>query len=239
MPVGKDAAVTLGWCDNGHVDGKFAEGLMAAVLSGAENGTPICESIRVHGNQIGRQRQGLFDHWADKSRSEWLLWVDSDVMLNLAALKKLWAAADADRRPVVSGVYFISKGEEAGLLRPYPSLFEDVSEFELRYLHPLPEDQVLRADVAGFGFVLMHRSVVPVLRAAHPGKSLFAETGDGVDDHFMGEDVVFFRRLKAAGVPLHAHTGAVVKHVKRFGLDRAYYELYWSHPSTATAPRPV
>jgi len=114
MPVEKDAAVTLGWCDNGHVDGKFAEKLMAAVLSGAENGTPLCESIRVHGNQIGRQRQ-------------------------------------------------------------------------------------------------------------------------------MGEDVVFFRRLKAAGVPLHAHTGAVVKHVKRFGLDRdrAYYELYWSHPSTATAPRPV
>jgi hypothetical protein len=55
------------------------------------------------------------------------------------------------------------------------------------------------------------------------------KTGDGNDDHFIGEDIIFFRRMKDAGVPLHAHTGAVVKHIKRFSLDYDYYALYWAH----------
>jgi hypothetical protein len=35
--------------------------------------------------------------------------------------------------------------------------------------------------------------------------------------------------MKTAGVPLHAHTGAIVKHIKRFSLDYDYYALYWAH----------
>jgi hypothetical protein len=45
----------------------------------------------------------------------------------------------------------------------------------------------------------------------------------------VGEDIIFFRKMKEAGVPLHAHTGAVVKHMKRFSLDFDYYALYWAH----------
>jgi hypothetical protein len=29
-------------------------------------------------------------------------------------------------------------------------------------------------------------------------------------------------------VPVHAHTGARVKHMKRFALDENYYHNYWS-----------
>lgn len=225
--IEKHETVTVGWCDNGLTDGKFTEGLVLALLDGAANGTPLHSSVRVQGNQIGRQRQALFDHWAEVARTDWLLWVDSDVVLDLQALRKLWLAADAAARPVLTGVYFISKSQEGQLLRPYPSLFEHVSEHELRFLHPLPEDEVRRVDAAGFGFLLMHCSIVPRLRAAHPGRGLFTETADGLDEHFLGEDVVFFRRLQAAGIPLHAHTGAVVKHMKRFGLGSEYYRLYW------------
>jgi hypothetical protein len=28
-------------------------------------------------------------------------------------------------------------------------------------------------------------------------------------------------------IPLHAHTGALVRHMKRFSLDADYYGLYW------------
>ena len=30
------------------------------------------------------------------------------------------------------------------------------------------------------------------------------------------------------GVPLHVHTGALVKHMKRFSLDYDYYAMYWT-----------
>jgi hypothetical protein len=227
--IGKNDTVALGWCDNGTTDGKFTEGLTTAILAGPQNGMIINTSLRVQGNQIGRQRQVLFDHWADKIKTDWLLWVDSDIVLNLDAMKLLWQTADKINRPVVSGVYFISKENEGTLMRPFPVLFDNVNEFQIKYHHPLPENQVLKVDCAGFGFVLMHKSIVPKMREAHPGKGMFMETGDGQDDHFIGEDIIFFRRMEKAGIPLHAHTGALVKHIKRFSLDYDYYALYWAN----------
>lgn len=227
--IQRNETVAIGWCDNGTTDGKFTEGLMTAVISGGANGMPITTSLRVQGNQIGRQRQVLFDHWADKLRTDWLLWVDSDIVLNLDAMSKLWKSVDKINRPVVSGVYFISKENEGSLMRPYPCLFDDVDKYKIAYKHPLPPNQIIKIDNAGFGFVLMHKSIIPKLREANPGKGMFMETGDGDDDHFVGEDIIFFRRMKAAGIPLHAHTGALVKHMKRFSLDVDYYSLYWSH----------
>ena len=226
--IGKTDTVAIGWCDNGTTDGKFTEGLATALVAGPGNGMMIDTTIRVQGNQIGRQREVLFNHWADKNKTDWLLWVDSDIVLNLESMKKLWQAADKINRPVVSGVYFISKENEGTLMRPFPVLFNDISEYQIQYVHPLPDNQVIKIDNAGFGFVLMHRSIISKLRETHPGKGMFTETGDGVDDHFIGEDIIFFRRMKAAGIPLHAHTGALVKHMKRFSLDYDYYSMYWT-----------
>ena len=227
--IGKTDTVSIGWCDNGTTDGKFTEGLATVLLQGPANKMPIHSTLRVAGNQIGRQRQVLFDHWADKIKSDWLLWVDSDIVLDLEQIQKLWKTADKVTKPVVSGVYFISKEPEGTLMRPFPVLFDDVDDYQVRYHHPLPVDQVIRCDSAGFGFVLMHKSIVPKMRETHPNKSMFMETGDGQDDHFVGEDIIFFRRMKAAGIPLHAHTGAIVKHMKRFSLDYDYYAMYWTN----------
>jgi len=221
--------VSIGWCDNGTTDGKFTEGLMTAALAGPNNGTPIASSIRVQGNQIGRQRQVLFDYWADNLKTDWLLWVDSDIVLTIDVLQKLWKTADKVNRPVVSGVYFISKDNEGSLMKPYPVLFNDVSEYQIQYLHPLPDNEVVKCDAAGFGLVIMHKSIVAKMRQAHPNQSMFLETaGSAKDDQFIGEDIIFFRKMKAAGIPLYAHTGALVKHIKRFSLDFDYYALYWT-----------
>ena len=228
--IQKQETVAIGWCDNGLTDGKFTEGLMTAVIAGPNNGMPIHTSLRVQGNQIGRQRQVLFNHWADQVKTDWLLWVDSDIVLTLDAMAKLWKTADKIMRPVVSGVYFISKENEGTLMRPFPALFNNVSEFQIQYVHPLPDNEVIQVDQAGFGFTLMHRSIIPKMREKHGNVSFFTESAaSNADDHFVGEDIIFFRKMKEAGVPLHAHTGAVVRHMKRFSLDFDYYALYWAH----------
>ena len=80
----------------------------------------------------------------------------------------------------------------------------------------------------------MHKSVVPKLREVCPDYSLFAEK-EGLNGQFVSEDIVFFRYLKKAGVPVHTHTGARVKHMKRFSLDENYYRLYWGSVYEAEA----
>jgi hypothetical protein len=227
--------LSIGWCDNGLTDGKFTEGLMYTTITAPTRNIGIHNAVRVQGNQIGRQRQALFDLWADGIKTDWLLWVDSDIVLTLDILELLWNTADKIARPVVSGVYFISKQMESSLMQPMPALFDETgNEFEIKYKHPLPKDQIIKVDNAGLGLTLMHKSVVPALRKKFPGESMFAEI-ENVGEKFVGEDIVFFRKLKAAGVPVHAHTGAIAKHMKRFAYDENYYALYWQAAQAAGA----
>jgi Glycosyltransferase like family 2 len=233
MAHSSNETLSIGWCDNGMVDGKFTEGLMYTTITAPTRKLAVNNAIRVQGNQIGRQRQALLDMWYDQVKTDWLLWVDSDIVLTLDVLEMLWKTADKIARPVVSGVYFISKQMESSLMQPMPALFNETGdEYQIRYLHPLPASEVVEVDNAGLGLTMMHRSVVPLLRQKFPNESMFAEI-ENLGDKFVGEDIVFFRKLKAAGIKVHAHTGARVKHMKRFAYDDNYYALYWQAAQAA------
>jgi hypothetical protein len=190
---------------------------------------PITGAMRVQGNQIGRQRQVALDTWYDKTDTDWLLWVDSDIELTNDALTKVWQAADKTSRPVVTGTYFISKENEKSLMAPYPAVFNwvDGEDYKIAYLHPLPKDALVKVGSAGFGFVLMHRNAITAMRKVYGSIPYFNETGIG--DEFVSEDINFFKLMHKANVPLYTHTGALVKHMKRFALDIEYYKFFWNN----------
>jgi hypothetical protein len=228
MPHNVKESIAFAFCDPGTVDAKFMNGIINTVFWAQKNKINITGKLRVNGNQIGRQRQMLFDAWADQNETDWLLWIDSDIVLTPEAFKLIWDVADKNIRPVVSGVYFISKENEKTLMQPFPALFkEGKDQYELQIVHPLPKNQLIKIDSAGFGFLLMHKSIVPKMRQASPNYSLFAEK-EGLGDKYISEDIVFFKNLKSAGINLYAHTGAVVEHIKRFSFDINYYNLYWN-----------
>lgn len=217
--------LSVAWCDNGMVDGLFAQNLFSTIVT---CGIKVDLVTRVFGNQIGRQRQTVFDFWDKNTKSDWLLWVDSDVVINAEAFKKLWETADKLHKPVVSGVYFISKESETALLNPMAAIYMDTeSEFVIECVHPLPENKVIKIDYSGFGFILMHRSIIEPLKKISENYSIFAEK-EYLGDKYLSEDISFCRNLKKANIPLHAHTGALVQHIKRFSLDINYYNLYWN-----------
>lgn len=216
--------IVVCWCDNGTTDGKFTEGLVYSIFS---SDVPLVSAMRVQGNQIGRQRQNAFDYWLDKTDFPWVLWVDSDIVLTAEALGKVWKAADPVNRPVVCGTYFISKQNEQALMEPFPALFHFTeNDHQIQYVHPLPANSLVQVGCAGFGFVLMHRSAGKKMRKHHGNRPFFNETGVG--EQFVSEDINFFRAMKEAGVPLWAHTGATVQHMKRFSFDLEFYKLYWN-----------
>ena len=226
--IKKNETVSIGWCDNGMTDGKFTEGLVSVALTGPGLGMPISTSIRVQGNQIARQRQALLDHWYDKTKTDWLLWVDSDVVINADIWKLLHDTADSKTHPMVSGIYFISKNTDGSLPIPMPVIFDDVDEYTVKYHHPLPVNEVLKIDMAGMGLVVMHRSVVTKLREKYGTEVSFFAENNQKNDKFVGEDISFFRKCKALDIPLYAHTGAIAKHMKTTTWDYDYYSLYWS-----------
>jgi GT2 family glycosyltransferase len=230
--------ITIGWCDGGTVEGRFMSGITNTIIESKNNKLNIVNTIRVNGNQIARQRQSLWDFWADLSDSEWLLWVDSDIVLTMPVLKMLWDTADKDKKPVVTGVYFVSSQNEQSLMQPVPAIYNETGDpYRTQIIHPLPQDKVIPVDIAGFGLMLMHRSIIEPVRKVAGDLSVFGENQQAADK-FISEDVSFCRKLKAAGIQLYANTGATVQHMKTFSFDQNYYNLYWNGIATEFIKKP-
>lgn len=217
----KQESVSLAWCDNGNVDGKFMQGVADVLL---KSGVEFSTTLRSQGNQIARQREYVIRYWYDKNTSDWLLWVDSDVVISPEKFLRLWEKKDAEKRPIVTGVYFTTTNPEEPLMVPLPTVFQFAEKngvMGILPIHPLPKDKFIKVGAAGMGFVLMHRSVVDRIVQNVPDVAMFLEVGS--EKTFVGEDIYFFALCEKAGIEVWCDTGATVPHMKRFSFDEHYY----------------
>jgi hypothetical protein len=223
-----EETVSIAWCDNGMVDGKFMQGVTDVML---HSGIKFATTLRSQGNQIARQRDKVINYWYENNKSDWLFWVDSDVVVSPDTFNILWESKDAAERPIVSGVYFTTDQPEEPLMTPMPTLFNFINTEEsvgVARIHPMPKNQLIKIGAAGMGFVLMHRSVVEKIRVVIPDAPLFSDIGHG--KNFLGEDIYFFALCDKAEVPVYAHTGATAPHMKRFSFDEHYYNAFMGSP---------
>ena len=219
-----EETLTIAWCDNGMVDGKFMQGVTDVML---HSGVKVATTLRSQGNQIGRQREKIVKHWYEQNKSDWILWVDSDVVISPDTFLKLWDKRDAVEKPLLTGVYFTTDTPEEPLMVPSPTVFEFVvngEEVGIKRLHPLPRNKFLQVGAAGMGFVLMHRSVITRILEVKPNTPIFTEVG--VNKSFMGEDIFFFALCNEAEIPVWCDTSALVPHMKRFSFDVNYYDAF-------------
>jgi hypothetical protein len=223
--------VSIAWCDSGMVDGKFMQGVTDVML---HSKVEFATTLRSQGNQIGRQRETIVKYWYENNKSDWLLWVDSDVVISPEAFLKLWDKKDAEEKPLLTGVYFTTDTPEEPLMIPAPTIFQFVEEKDqvgIRRVHPMPKDTFMQVGAAGMGFVLMHRNVVTRILEAMPNVPLFTEIG--VNKSFMGEDIYFFALVNQVGIPVWCDTAATVPHMKRFSFDVNYYDAFNGAPTKA------
>ena len=216
--------LAIAWCDNGMVDGKFMQGVTDVML---HSGVEVVTTLRSQGNQIARQRDKVINHWYEGNKADWILWVDSDVVISVDTFKLLWDNKDVVERPILTGVYFTTDQPEESLMTPMPTLFnfiESNGTVGITRIHPLPKNKLMPVGAAGMGYVLMHRSIVDRIRAVLPDAPLFSDIGHG--KNFMGEDIYFFALCDKADIPVYAHTGATVPHMKRFSFDEHYYDAF-------------
>lgn len=215
--------ITIGWADPGTVEGEFAVRLM---MLAQQRSSLIASFIRVEGSAlVSRQRNEIVSTFLDSTDSAWLLMLDADEVLSAQAFDKLVAAAHDTERPLVAGLYF-GAFDQGGLIPTPVPLIYAAMDGKYAALHDYPIDQLIEVDAAGTGCMLIHRSILEAIRATateHEGSNWCWFNDGPINGHWFGEDLIFCRRVQAAGFPIHAHTGALLPHRKRFWLTDAHH----------------
>jgi GT2 family glycosyltransferase len=219
--------VSIGSCDPGTVNGAFAYRLIQLAQARSARLGPF---VRVKGSGLlSKQRNRVVKQFLDGTKSDWLLLIDSDEQLSLEAFDKLLETAHDKERPVVAGLVFAGFGiEGAPYPKPVPAIFQDAPEGFLP-LYKYDKDSVFEIDAAGTGCLLIHRSVLEKMRETadkNQGTDWCWFWDGPVDGNWIGEDLLFCRRIRALGFPIYVNTGAILPHQKSYWLDERHHQLW-------------
>jgi len=219
--------VSIGSCDPGTVNGAFAYRLIQLAQARSARLGPF---VRVKGSGLlSKQRNRVVKQFLDGTKSDWLLLIDSDEQLSVEAFDKLLETAHDKERPVVAGLVFAGFGiEGAPYPKPVPAIFQDAPEGFLP-LYKYDKDSVFEIDAAGTGCLLIHRSVLEKMRETadkNQGPDWCWFWDGPVDGNWIGEDLLFCRRIRALGFPIYVNTGAILPHQKSYWLDERHHQLW-------------
>ena len=220
--------VYIGWIDGGQVEGAWSADISTICLGRTSR---VAGLLRVGGHLLSRQRNELVSSFLDNTAAPWLLMVDTDHRVPVASFDRLVDAAHEVSAPVISGLCFAAYPSRPGDLypTPVPAIYRGAPNGQYLAFNDYPRDRLVKIDAAGTGCLLMHRSALEKVREMRPeGMSprwCFFIDGP-VGDDWYSEDLSFMRRLEAAGVPIHAHTGAILPHLKTYTLTDAHHRAH-------------
>lgn len=159
------------------VEPKTLRSMMVMVNHSARNG------INIH--NIGITERMLIDDARNsitegflKDSVEWLFWMDSDMTFPEDTLVKLFKVAEEKQAKMVTGIYYQRKGmnypvlwsrgeelEESGTKTGLNSPRAAVNKYVGTFIFPHPDKkEPFKAHAAGFGCVLVHRSVFEIMK---------------------------------------------------------------------------
>lgn len=189
-----------------------------------------------HAGRIVQGRNEIAVNVLEHSDAEWLLMVDSDMGFAPDTLERLIASADPVERPIVGGLCFAQKSDGMGPLhanryRMSPTLYlmrETDDQVGFLPVFDYPRDAIVEVDATGSALVLIHRSVLEAIHAAH-GPSWYdpitVPKGPSGRTEFS-EDLSFCLRAAACGFRIHVDTSVRTTHDKGgIFLDEETYDL--------------
>jgi hypothetical protein len=217
--------ITIGICSPGYVSTMF----MTSILDLARSQKVLNQFITLEGSGvISRLRNQVAATFLEKTTDDWLLMIDTDEKLSIEGFKKLIAAADKDERPIVSGVVF--GGWQTGqiYLEPVPCIFKLGESGGLFAFHDYPEDSTVEVDAAGTGCLMVHRRVLEAFvknaDPVHQGDKWCFFQDMPLHQEWVGEDLLFCLRAKGLGFPIHAVTGCILPHERRYWLSSEHHK---------------
>lgn len=185
---------------------------------------------------IASSRNKMATGFLDTTQCEWLFFIDVDMGFAPDTIERLIKSADPQLRPVMGGLCFAMKRAKtadfwAERVRIQPTVYEYLElddEVGFRPIGGYTRDQVQQVAGTGAACLLIHRSALETVRAAH-GDNWFSPvthpTGDKGKPRTFSEDLSFCVRLASLDIPVHVDTAVKTTHDKGgIFLDEETYD---------------
>jgi hypothetical protein len=181
-------------------------------------------SVKCASGGIPEGRNKLCEQFLE-SGVDWLFMVDADMGFEPVALDQLLSVAHPEERPIVGGLAFAQReAAEDGMAGyrciPRATIFDWLEHEDGHYRFTgrahYPANTLVRCAATGGAFLVIHRSVIQKIRDS-VGERWFDRIR-GTDGALMGEDISFFARTQALGIPCYVHTGIRTTHQKNLWL---------------------
>lgn len=233
--------VLLGYLHPNEVTASFHKSLLDLIgydLSGPRRlhswAMIKCGSLGVPGGRNDLAKKFL------EGPCEWLFMVDADMGFDPATLDMLLSVAEKDSRPIVGGLAFAQResvpdGMNGFRCFPRPTILDwirhDDGEFRFTGRAHYPVNSLVKCGATGGAMLLIHRSVMEQVKD-NEGETWFDQIRE-TNGSLMGEDVSFFARTQALGIPLHVHTGIRTSHYKHLWLaEDDFWTSFVAPPAT-------
>lgn len=203
----------LGWIHDTHVCAAFMESVLRVIsspLTGRLVARHVSASAGVH---VAFARAAVTREFLAGGGESWLWMIDTDMTFTPGLLTRLAATADAEMRPLVTGLYWSppAGASTTGAGLPLvPMLFGRGSDGRFAPCAGWPDGAVFEVAGCGAGCLLIHRRVLEAV--GDDDDAGWREIHDGPVT--AGEDLSFCTRAAAAGFTVTADTAARAGHVK-------------------------
>lgn len=210
-------SVVIGYVHNGTVTHEFMDSYTQSLLYDVTNDSYYHSTINVSTPYIPLSRNMVVTEFL-KTKAEWLIFLDTDLVFPVDTIKALTEVADKDSAPIVGALYFnyYSDGNM------HPIWLEETYDGELTTISSINSNELKSLAVVATGASITHRSVYERMESqtSDPwhwfGHDL---TKNGKDR--LGEDCTFCTRARTCGFPVYGYAGLVMQHKKArlIGLD--------------------
>jgi hypothetical protein len=215
--MNKGETIAIGWIDDGMVYSDFMDSVLNLIEKTKDSDNPIVSHYKFSSALVDVNRNKVIDQWFE-SDVDWMIWIDTDVVIPYESFKFLVDNANKDSIPVLSGIYVgYRPGKKPSEVRLSINTKEEFEPYS---------NQVLPLDSAALGLTIIHRSIIEKFKqhSFNGGIHGLRYSDDG--EVLVGEDVSFFVKLKELGIPAYFHTSAIGDHLKMVRVNIDFYNRY-------------
>lgn len=217
--------IAIGWIDNGQVQTGFIAYLMNIVLSRSEK---IETVIAANGPYLSANRNTMARMFLETD-CDWLLTLDSDILLSVESYDELIKNADSDKYDVLGGKYFLSfdDGIHVSAQDWHPDAPGEGKWLDLvRGLDFVGSNGVVdNLHSVGLGCALIHRRVLEkiVKHASNPMPWFQDYWRDYPYNSWISDDIHFYSQVHKYNFNVALCMSTTTTHLKQFAINDSVY----------------